>query len=477
MNTIESINNIVSQQRDFFLTNETKSIDFRLKQLKKLKSAVEKYSDELYDALWKDLHKCKEEAFLTEITIVLNEINDHIKNIKKWARPEKVKTPVYLMPSKSYVTYEPFGVALIIAPWNYPFNLMFTPLVGAISSGCCVVLKPSPYSQNTSEVMQKIIDETFDRHYITMFQGHRDVNQALLAQKFDFIFYTGSPDMGRVVMEAASKDLTPVVLELGGKSPCIVDKDCNIDFAARRIVWGKTINAGQTCVAPDYLMVHRDVKDELIKKMIYYVEKFYGENQQESECYCRIINDKAYQRLTSYLDEGKIIYGGKCDKDERYIQFTLLEINVAKSQSHKVTECCPQKPCDPATLRPSDPNIMKSEIFGPILPVIEFDNINKVSEFIANRPKPLALYYFGDDEEVLRTTTSGGVCINDTILHVANEHLPFGGVGESGMGKYHSKESFLAFSNKRAVLKSSNRIDFMMKYPPYDKLEMIKKLM
>ena len=488
MNTIESINSIVSQQREFFLTNETKSIDFRLKQLKKLKSAVEKYSDELYDALWKDLHKCKEEAFLTEISIVLNEINDHIKNIKKWSKPKKVKTPLYLMPSKSYVTYEPFGVALIIAPWNYPFNLMFTPLVGAISSGCCAVMKPSPYSQNTSDVMQKMIDETFDRHYITMIQGHRDVNQALLAQKFDFIFYTGSPDMGRVVMEAASKNLTPLVLELGGKSPCIVDKNANIDFAARRIVWGKTINAGQTCVAPDYLMVHHDVKEELLKKMIYYVEKFYGDDMQKSHCFCRIISDKAYNRLVSYLDEGKIIYGGKCDKDERYIQFTLLEINVAKSQSHKITKCCPQKsydsetlqPCDPMTLRPCDLNVMSSEIFGPILPVIEFDNINKVSEFIMNRPKPLALYYFGDDEgaeDILRTTTSGGVCLNDTILHVANEHLPFGGVGESGMGKYHSKESFLAFSNKRAVLKSSNRIDFMMKYPPYDKLEMIKKLM
>ena len=463
MNTIESINDIVSQQRDFFLTNETKSIDFRLKQLKKLKSAVEKYSDDIYDALWKDLHKCKEEAFLTEINIVLTEINDHIKNIKKWSKPKKVKTPLYLMPSKSRVIYEPFGVALIIAPWNYPFHLMFAPLVGAISSGCCAVMKPSPYSQNTSDVMQKMIDETFDKNYITMVQGHRDVNQALLAQKFDFIFYTGSPDMGRVVMEAASKNLTPVVLELGGKSPCIVDKNANIDFAARRIVWGKTINAGQTCVAPDYMMVHRDVKDELIKKMIYYVEKFYGENQQESECYCRIINDKAYQRLTSYLDKGTIIYGGNCDKDERYIQFTLLGLGQQTTDNGQQTS-----------------NVMSTEIFGPILPVIEFDNINKVSEFIAKRPKPLALYYFGDDEgaeDILRTTTSGGVCLNDTILHVANEHLPFGGVGESGMGKYHSKESFLAFSNKRAVLKSSNRIDFMMKYPPYDKLEMIKKLM
>jgi aldehyde dehydrogenase (NAD+) len=463
MNTIESINNIVQKQREYFLSNETKSIDFRLKQLKKLKHAVEKYSDHIYEALWKDLHKCKEEAFLTEISIVLNEINNHIKNLKKWAKPKNVKTPVYLMPSNSFVMYEPYGVTLIIAPWNYPFQLMFAPLIGAISSGCCAVMKPSPYSQYTSEVMQKIIDETFDKEYITMIQGHRDVNQALLAQKFDLIFYTGSPDMGRVVMEAASKNLTPVVLELGGKSPCIVDKDCNLEFAARRIVWGKTINAGQTCVAPDYLMVHRDVKDELLQKMIYYVKKFYGEDQQQSHCYCRIISDKAYQRLTSYLNEGEILYGGNCDAEERYIQFTLLDLGQQPTGNSQPTL-----------------NVMKQEIFGPILPVIEFDNINKVSDFISNRPKPLALYYFGNDKnafDLLNKTTSGGVCINDTILHVANEHLPFGGVGESGMGKYHSQESFIAFSNKRAVLKSSNKIDFAMKYPPYEKNDLIKKLM
>ena len=466
MNTIESINNAVSQQREYFLTNETKSIDFRLEQLKKLKHAVEKYSADIYDALWKDLHKCKEEAFLTEISIVLNEINDHIKHLKKWAKPKKVKTPLYLMPSKSFVMYEPFGIALIIAPWNYPFHLMFAPLAGAISSGCCAVMKPSPYSQYTSEVMQMIIDDTFDKEYITMIQGHRDVNQALLAQKFDFIFYTGSPDMGRVVMEAASKNLTPVVLELGGKSPCIVDKDCNIDFAARRIVWGKTINAGQTCVAPDYMFVHKSVRKELIAKMIEYVEKFYGKDSQESGHYCRIINEKAYDRLVSYLDEGKIIYGGKCDSDERYIQFTLLDLSQQKTDNGQQSW--------------SMLSVMKDEIFGPILPVIEFDDIDIVRNFIVNRPKPLAFYYFGNDEnafDILEKTASGGVCINDTILHVGNDHLPFGGVGESGMGKYHSQESFLAFSNKRAVLKSSNKIDFAMKYPPYDKIDLIKKLM
>ena len=463
MNTIESINNIVQKQREYFLSNETKSIDFRLKQLKKLKQSVVNHIDDINEALWNDLHKCKEEAFLTEISIILNEINDHIKHLKKWARPKKVKTPVYLMPSKSFIMYEPYGVALIIAPWNYPFQLMFAPLVGAISSGCCAVMKPSPYSQYTSEVMQKIIDETFDKEYISMIQGHRDVNQALLAQKFDFIFYTGSPDMGRVVMEAASKNLTPLVLELGGKSPCVVDKDCNLEFAARRIVWGKTINAGQTCVAPDYLMVHKSVKKEFVARMTECVEYFYGKDMKRSDSFCRIINDKSYKRLISYLDEGEIIYGGNCDAEERYIQFTLLDLGQQATDNGQETL-----------------DVMKDEIFGPILPVIEFDNINKVSKFISNRPKPLALYYFGNDAaamDVLNRTTSGGVCINDTILHVANEHLPFGGVGESGMGKYHSQESFMAFSNKRAVLKSSNKIDFAMKYPPYEKIDLIKKLM
>ena len=466
MNTIESINNIVQKQREYFLSNETKSIGFRLKQLKKLKQSVENHIDDIYDALWADLHKCKEEAFLTEISIVLNEINNHIKHLKKWARPKKVKTPVYLMPSKSFVMYEPYGVALIIAPWNYPFHLMFAPLVGAISSGCCTVMKPSLYSQYTSEIMQTIIDETFDSEYIAMIQGHRDVNQALLAQKFDFIFYTGSPDMGRVVMEAASKTLTPVVLELGGKSPCIVDKDCNLEFAARRIVWGKTINAGQTCVAPDYMFVHKSVKKELIAKMIECVEYFYGKDLKRSDSFCRIINDKSYKRLVSYLDEGEIIYGGDCDDEERYIQFTLLDLGQLPTFNGQQSE--------------SVPNVMKQEIFGPILPVVTYNNIDEVVDYVVNRPKPLALYYFGNDEsafDLLNKTTSGGVCINDTILHVGNDHLPFGGVGESGMGKYHSQESFLAFSNKRAVLKSSNKIDFAMKYPPYDKINFIKKLM
>lgn len=467
MNTIESVNNIVQKQREYFLSNETKSISFRLKQLNKLKESIETHIDDIYEALWNDLHKCKEEAFLTEISIVLNEINDHIKHLKRWAKPNKVKTPLYLKPSKSFVMYEPYGVALIIAPWNYPFHLMFAPLIGAISSGCCVVLKPSPYSQYTSEVMQTIIDETFDPEYIMMIQGHRDVNQALLAQKFDFIFYTGSPDMGRVVMEAASKNLSPVVLELGGKSPCIVDKDCNLEFAARRIVWGKTINAGQTCVAPDYMFVHESVKKELIAKMIECVEYFYGKDMKKSDSFCRIINDKSYKRLVSYLNEGEIIYGGDCDENERYIQFTLLDVNNSDLSVS-------------ASLRLCDTNVMKQEIFGPILPVVTYNNINEVVDYVINRPKPLALYYFGKDKnafDLLNKTTSGGVCVNDTILHVGNDYLPFGGVGDSGMGKYHSHESFLAFSNKRAVLKSSNKIDFAMKYPPYEKISLIKKLM
>lgn len=456
MNTNVFIEQLIASQKRYFLTQETKSVEFRLRQLRKLRKSIDNHADELFDALWKDLHKCKEEAYLTEYNIVIGEIDDHIRNLRKWSKSLKVKTPLYLKPSRSYVRYEPYGVALIIAPWNYPFNLMFTPLVGAISAGCCAVLKASPYSVNTSAVMQKIIDDTFDNQYIAMVQGHREVNQKLLEQDFDFIFYTGSPDVGSVVMEAASKHLTPLVLELGGKSPCIVDRDSNLEFAARRIIWGKTVNAGQTCVAPDYLFVHQDVKDELIRKMISCVERFYGKEMQQSPCYCRMITDKAYRRVVSYLNDGHIIYGGCHDDEDRYIQLTLLD-----------------------DVHP-DASVMRHEIFGPVLPVMTFGDISDVIDFVNKRPKPLSFYYFGKNKtakDILLRTSSGGVCFNDTLLHVANSFLPFGGVGNSGMGKYHSRESFLVFSNKRSVLKSSNKMDFMMKYPPYKKFETIKKLM
>ena len=452
----QEIKGLVEKQRRYFLTQATKTVVFRMRQLKKLRKAVVDNKEALVEALWADLRKCREEVMLTEYNIVIAEIDEHIRNIKYWVESERVRTPMFLKPSGSRVIYEPYGVALVIAPWNYPFNLMFCPLVGAISAGCCAVLKPSPYSVNTSALMSKMIRETFDEHYIASVEGNREVNTLLLKQHFDMIFYTGSPAVGKVVMEAAAKHLTPVVLELGGKSPCIVDKKCNIEYAARRIVWGRTINAGQTCVAPDYLFVHKDVKEVLIKKMINCVERFYGKNMQKSRCYCRIINDKAFQRLLSYLSDGQVIYGGNYDAADRYMQFTLLD-NVA-----------------------ADAAIMRDEIFGPLLPVMTFDDIKEVISFVNGRPKPLALYYFGSDDaakEVLKQTISGGACINDTVLHVANGHLPFGGVGNSGMGKYHSYYSFLAFSNIRAVLKSSNMIDFTVKYPPYNNFGLVDKLM
>lgn len=452
----QEIRDIVSRQRSYFLSQATKPVLFRIQQLKKLRKAVIDNKEALIEALWADLRKSKEEVMMTEYKIVLAEIDEHIKNVKCWAGNESVKTPLFLFPSKSNVMYEPYGVALIIAPWNYPFNLMFCPLVGAISSGCCAVLKPSPYSVNTSSVMSKIIRETFPDNYIAVVEGNRDVNTMLLNQHFDMIFYTGSPAVGKVVMESAAKSLTPVVLELGGKSPCIVDESCNLEYAARRIVWGKTLNAGQTCVAPDYLFVHKNVKGTLMKKMAACVERFYGKDMQKSRTYCRIINDKAFNRLISYLSEGHVIYGGNYDAADRFIQFTLLD-NVAE-----------------------DAAVMRDEIFGPILPVMTFENIKDVISFVNARPKPLALYYFGSDRDagdVLRRTSSGGACINDTVLHVANGHLPFGGVGNSGMGKYHSYHSFLAFSNIRAVLKSSNMMDFKIKYPPYDNFGLIDKMM
>lgn len=447
---------LVENQRRYFLSQATKPVSFRIEQLNRLYHSIDNHRDKLFEALWLDLHKCKEEAFMTEYNIVMGEIKEHLRNIRRWVRDEVVSTPIYLKPSKSYVMKEPYGVALIIAPWNYPLNLMFTPLVGAISSGCCAVLKPSPYSKHTSAVMQEIVDECFEPQYVAMVQGHRDVNEQLLEQRFDVIFYTGSPEVGKVVMEAAAKNLTPLTLELGGKNPCVVDTGCNIEFAARRIVWGKTINAGQTCVAPDYLLVNERVKDQLVEKMRECARRFYGDDMRKSKKYCRMINDNAYHRVSSYINEGHVLIGGATDAAERYIEFTVID-NVNP-----------------------DAEVLKKEIFGPVLPLISFKDISEVADYVNVRPKPLAFYYFGDDDnakKMLRLTSSGGACINDTILHVANESLPFGGVNNSGMGKYHSKDSFLAFSNRKSVLKSSNRIDFKMKYPPYDKFDAISRLM
>lgn len=444
--TEDMIKQTLQSQRDFFASQATKPIAFRKQQLKKLYTAIEKYEKPLYEAFWTDLHKSEEEAFLTELSIVYLEIKSHLKHLNRWARPKRVAANLTTMPSKSRIIYEPLGVALIIAPWNYPLNLLFTPLVGAISSGCCAVLKPSPYVPNVSNVMEQIIKDTFPENYISIFQGHRDMNTLLLNQRYDLIFFTGSPVLGKTVMAAAAKNLTPLVLELGGKSPCIVEKDANLKVAAKRIMWGKTINAGQTCIAPDYMFVHENVKDELIKYMEEALLQFFGEDPQKSDYFPHIVSEKAMTRLKKLMVDGNIVHGGKIDEADRYIEPTLID-----------------------DVKPDYP-IMQEEIFGPLLPIMTFSNIDTVVDYINTHEKPLAFYFFGKNKaakDILLRTTSGGACINDTLLHFANDKLPFGGVGNSGMGKYHNHENFLAFSNRRACVKSFNFFDLSMKFAPF----------
>lgn len=449
------IENMLQKQRAFFANGYTRDISFRIEQLKKFKSAIKKYEKKIADALWADLHKSFEEAYITEISIITQEIDNHIRHLRKWSQPKRVKTPLHLLPSSSKIIFEPLGVSLIVAPWNYPFQLLMNPLVGAVSAGNCAILKPSPYTENMAKVMEELIKETFAPEYIDIIQGGRKTNELLFKQKFDIIFYTGSPAVGKVVMSAAAENLTPVVLELGGKSPCIVDKDANLTVAARRIVWGKTINAGQTCIAPDYLWVHASVKDVLIEKIKHSISEMFGEDVQKSKYYGRIVNDKAFDRLSGYLSVGKIVAGGVTDKSERYISPTVLD-----------------------DIKPEDA-VMQEEIFGPILPVMTFTEIDDPISYINSNEKPLAFYYFGKSKkakEVLSNTTSGGGCINDTVVHIANHRLPFGGVGNSGMGKYHGKESFLAFSNRRSIVSTPTWIDLPLKYVPYKFFKWIQKI-
>ncbi len=445
----QKIQQTLELQRQFFQSGKTRDISFRLQQLRSLRQAVMDYEDKITEALYQDLHKSRFESYATEIGFVLEEISLMIRNLRRWARPQRRPTPLTAFSGHSYILHEPYGNVLIISPWNYPFQLLFAPLVGAIAAGNTAVLKSSPYSANTSEVMAEIIEKTFDPQYIALFQGHRDVNQALLSEPFDFIFFTGSPNTGRVVMNYASRNLTPVVLELGGKSPTIVDQDANLKLAAKSIVFGKLTNAGQTCIAPDYLFVHHRVKDELLKLIVQYIEEFYGHDQRQTEHYPRIINKQNVERLAQYLQCGQVYYGGGYDVEDRYFQPTILtDVN---------TDC----------------DVMKYEIFGPILPVMEFEDIDEVINFVVSRPKPLAFYYFTRSRRkaryVLSRTTSGGASINDTLMHFVNPRIPFGGVGNSGMGRYHGWYSFEAFSNKRSVYHKNLWIDLPVRYPPANK--------
>ena len=456
----EYISTTINKQKQYFHSAATLPLSFRKQMLRRLADAMHQYEKPLTEALWQDLHKSYEEAYLTELSIVYAEIRHHLRGMRRWAKAECKPSPLAILPACSKVVKQPLGNALIIAPWNYPVQLLLNPLVGAISAGCTAMLKPSPYVPNVSRVLTEMIRNTFPEEYIAIVEGNRKVNKMLLAERWDIIFFTGSPSLGKMVMEAAAKTLTPVVLELGGKSPCIIDKDANLAIAAKRVAWGKALNAGQTCIAPDYLMLHEDIKDQFLQLLVKEWENLLTKDPQQTKHFVRIVSDKALERLISYLptseplnSEASIYHGGQYDKAERYLSPTIL------------TDVSPDAP------------VMQEEIFGPIFPVMAFKQIEEVTEFITNRERPLALYYFGKKGDyILRHTISGGTCINDVIMHIVNGNMPFGGVGNSGMGAYHGKESFMTFSHRRAVVTTPTFIDMPFRYMPYKLFDLIKKM-
>ncbi|RUR80840.1 aldehyde dehydrogenase [Chlorogloeopsis fritschii PCC 9212] len=451
-----SIHELVCKQRNFFQTGQTKDIGFRLEKLRSLKQVVIEHKQAILQALSADLHKPIFESYLTEISTI-KEIDYAIKNIKNWIKPKKAAVSFEFFPYSARIQPEPLGVVLIISPWNYPFHLMIAPLVGAIAAGNCAILKPSEFAPHTSRLIAKMIGKTFDPAYIAVVEGGIETSQTLLAKKFDHIFFTGGTAVGKIVMEAAAKHLTPVTLELGGKSPCIVDTEIDIEKTARRICWGKFVNAGQTCIAPDYLLVHQDIKKSLLDSIKKCLQEFYGENPATSPDYARIIHQKHFDHLVNFLDDGEILIGGKTNREELYIAPTVLD-NISW-----------------------DDYVMQEEIFGPILPVITYANIADVINKINSRPKPLALYLFSSNknlqQRVLQSTSSGGVCLNDTLMQSAVPSLPFGGVGDSGIGSYHGKASFDTFSHYKSVLQNSFWLDLKWRYAPYEgKLSFLKRL-
>lgn len=457
---MSTIDTIFAKQKAYFATEQTRSVAFRKQQLCALEQALKKWEPRIAEALWQDLHKSNEEAYLTEMSIVLAEIRTAKKKVGKWARREWLRPSLATLPAMSYVVKEPLGTVLIVAPWNYPMQLLLSPLVGAIAAGCTAVLKPSPYVPHVSAVLAGMIAETFPEEYIALVEGNRDVNKALFDKHFDLIFYTGSPAVAHTVMEAAAKHLTPVVLELGGKSPCIIDRTANVEVAAKRVAWAKTLNSGQTCIAPDYILIHPEVKEAFIEAFKRQVEVLHGADVQQSAHYVRMVTDKAFNRVSSYLSQGTILCGGRVDAADRYIEPTLLDA--------------------PAL----DAPVMQEEIFGPIFPIVTLDAAgesfeDQVVAFVTARPKPLALYYYGSERagwRVIKRTSSGGACINDCIMHIVNPHAPFGGVGNSGMGRYHHKETFEAFSHRRSVLASPRGWDLPVRYMPYKLFKYVKHL-
>jgi aldehyde dehydrogenase (NAD+) len=434
------------KQKEFFLSGATRPASFRIQMLIRLKEAVKRREKEINGALCADLRKSEFEAYSSEIGIIYAEINYAIKHLHRWMKRKCVIPEKYLWPSVGYIIKEPYGVALIISPWNYPFQLLFSPLIGAIAAGNTAILKPSEYAPYTSEVMAKIIESAFEENYIKVIPGAVAETTALLELPFDYLFFTGSVPVGKIVMAAAAKHLTPLTLELGGKSPAIIDKEVNLKISARKIVWGKFFNSGQTCIAPDYILVHEDIKDALISEIKQTLQHFYGANPQESVHYSRIVNTRHFDRLLRLLDPSKIVAGGKADRTDLYIEPTIVD---------KVSW---------------DDAIMADEIFGPILPVLTYRTIDEAIADVRKLPKPLSLYVFSKSssfqEKVVNSIPFGGGCINATILHFASLRLPFGGVGPSGIGSYHGKASFDTFSHSKSILKQPASFDTGETYPP-----------
>lgn len=449
---------LVADQRAYFFTQATKPYDFRLAQLKKLEGWMNENEAAILSALSEDLGKSAYEGYLTEVAMVKQELKDAVQNLKKWMKPRRARTAIGQLPGSCRMYAEPYGVALIMSPWNYPFQLTIAPLIGAISAGNCAVVKPSAYSAATSALIKRMMDELFDPSYIAAVEGGRRENAGLLEQRFDFIFFTGSPNVGRLVMEKASAHLTPVSLELGGKSPVIVDETADIALTARRLAWGKCVNAGQTCVAPDYVLVHKSRETELAEALIAELRRMYTSAPLANPDWPKIINENHFNRLVGLLQSGVISHGGQINPQTRQIAPTLL-----------------------TDVSWDDP-VMQEEIFGPILPILTYGRLDEAIARIQQRPKPLALYLFTrsaeTEERVMREVSFGGGCVNDTILHLATPFMPFGGVGESGMGGYHGQYSFETFSHIKSVLKRWPKPDVTLRYAPYDgKMKWIKSIM
>lgn len=456
MNNSE-IQDIIEKQEKFFLSGVTMDISFRLTVLRKLRDLLHQYDNELNEALRQDLGKHPFESYASEHGLAIQELGIMIRKLKRWSRPQKAYTPMAHWFARSYYLNQPFGRVLVISPWNYPFQLLFMPLIGAIAAGNCVLAKPSRHAIHTSLVMQKLISENFDPGHISLVAGGSHINQYLLDQKFDYIFFTGSTGVGKKVMEAASRHLTPVSLELGGKSPVFVEPDVSPTLAAKRILWGKLLNAGQSCVAPDYVLVHKDIKKALIEAMEKYLHNAYGPDIKNNPDYARIINAPSAEHLAGLLENKKILIGGDCDPAEKYISPTIVEVS------------------DPGDI------LLQEEIFGPILPLVEYSNLDDAIEIVRSKSRPLALYIFCRSkkiqQKIIMNTQSGTGGINETVVHFVNTYLPFGGVGKSGMGRYHGKYSYQTFSFKRSFLNKANWIDIPLRYPPYGKkMWLIKKL-